>query len=86
MVLSQVEAQFKINGTVSEETKFSYLISQLEPKYVENIWDIVTSYSSTKYSEFKTTLLDLFKESESSGIKKIFNGIDLGNLEPSELL
>ena len=61
----QDEAQFKINGIVSEEIKFNYLVSQLEPKYVENIWDIVTSNSATKYSESKTTLLDLFKESES---------------------
>ena len=28
----QLEAQFKINEIVSEETKFNYLVSQLEPK------------------------------------------------------
>lgn len=82
----QVEAQFKISGIVSEETKFNYLVSQLEPKYVENIWDIVTSNSATKYSESKTRLLDLFKESESTRIKKLITGIDLGNLKPSQLL
>ena len=63
-------AQFNINGIVSEETKFSYLVSQLEPKYVENIWDIVTTNSVTRHSESKTTLLDLFKESVSIRIKK----------------
>ena len=47
----QVEAQFKISGIVSEETKFNYLVSQLEPKYVENIWDIVKKNSDIKYSE-----------------------------------
>ena len=45
----QVEAQFKINRIVSGETKFNYLVSQLEPKYVENNWYIVTSNSITKY-------------------------------------
>ena len=50
---------------VSEETKFNYLVSQSESKYVENIWDIVTSNSDTKYPESKTRPLDLFKESES---------------------
>ena len=68
----QVLAQFKINGIVSEETKFNYLASQLEPKYVENIWDIVTSNSSTKYSESKTRLLNLFKETESTRIKTYY--------------
>ncbi|UYV63627.1 hypothetical protein LAZ67_2005063, partial [Cordylochernes scorpioides] len=37
----QVEAQFKIGGFIQEDTKFNYLISQLEPKYIENIWDII---------------------------------------------
>ena len=67
----QGEVQFKINGIVSEEIKFKYLVSHLEPKYVENIWDIVTSNSATKYSESKTRLLDLFKESESTRIKNL---------------
>ena len=31
----QVEAQFKVNGIVSEKTKFKDFVSQLEPKYVE---------------------------------------------------
>ena len=53
----QVEVQFKINGIVSEETKFNYLVSQLEPKYVEDIWGMVASNSATKYLESKTMLI-----------------------------
>lgn len=82
----QVEAQFKINGIVSEDTKFNYLVSQLEPKFVENIWDIVMNESNAKYSESKTRLLDLFKESESTRIKRLITGIELGNMKPSQLL
>ena len=35
----QDEVQFKINRIVSEEIRFNYtdLVSQLEPKYFENI-------------------------------------------------
>ena len=58
----QDEAQFKLNVIISKEIKFNYLVSQLEPKYVENIWDIVASNSTTKYSKSKTRLLDLFKK------------------------
>ena len=65
-----------INEIVSQETKFNYLVSQLKPKY-----------SATKYSESKTWFLDLFKESESTRIKKKNTTvIDLGNLKPSQLL
>ncbi|GFU58656.1 transposon Ty3-G Gag-Pol polyprotein [Trichonephila clavipes] len=58
----QVEAQFQISRISLEETKFHYLVSQLEPKYVENIWDIVNSKSDTKYTDSKNRLLSLFKE------------------------
>ena len=64
--LFQDKAQIKINGIVSEKIKFYSLVSQLERKYVENIWYIVTSNSATKYLETKTRLLDLFKENEST--------------------
>ena len=59
----QDKEQFKINGIVSEEIKLNYLLSQLEIKYVENIWNIVTWNSATKNSESKRRLLLLFKES-----------------------
>lgn len=83
----QIEAQFEINSITSENTKFNYLVSQLEPKYVENIWDIVTDRTATtKYSLAKTRLLDVFKESESKRIKRLVTGIELGDLKPSQLL
>ncbi|GFS55036.1 uncharacterized protein TNCV_2441241 [Trichonephila clavipes] len=68
------------------KTKFHYLVSQLEPKYVENIWDIVNSKSDTKYTDSKNRLLSLFKESENLRIKRLLIGIELGDMKPSQLL
>ncbi|GBO26452.1 Transposon Ty3-I Gag-Pol polyprotein, partial [Araneus ventricosus] len=82
----QVEAQFKISGITAEETKFNYLISQLDPKFVENVWDIIRSDSQTKYTDSKTRLLNLFKESENARIQRLITDIDLGDLKPSQLL
>ncbi|UYV81082.1 hypothetical protein LAZ67_19002721, partial [Cordylochernes scorpioides] len=81
-----VEAQFKIGGIIQEDTKFNYFISQLEPKYIENIWDIINSKSDNKYSECKSRLLELFRESEGLRIKKLISGIELGDMKPSQLL
>ncbi|UYV65506.1 hypothetical protein LAZ67_3004543 [Cordylochernes scorpioides] len=67
----QVEAQFNINAITSEETEFNYLIAQLEPKYIENVWDIITLDSKFKYTESKTRLLNIFKDSESVRIKNL---------------
>ncbi|GBL83666.1 hypothetical protein AVEN_132597-1 [Araneus ventricosus] len=82
----QVDAQFKISGITAEETKFNYLISQLDPKFVENVWDIIRSNSQTKYTDSKTRLLNLFKESENARIQRLITGIDLDDLKPSQLL
>ncbi|GBN21598.1 Transposon Tf2-11 polyprotein [Araneus ventricosus] len=82
----QVEAQFKISGITAEETKFNYLISQLDPKFVENVWDIIRSDSQTKYTDSKTRLLNLFKESENARIQRLITGINLDDLKPSQLL
>ncbi|GBM34504.1 Transposon Ty3-G Gag-Pol polyprotein [Araneus ventricosus] len=82
----QVEAQFKIRGITAEETKFIYLITQLDPKFVENVWDIIRSDSQTKYTDSKTRLLNLFKESENARIQCLITGIDLDDLKPSQLL
>ncbi|UYV68723.1 hypothetical protein LAZ67_6000553 [Cordylochernes scorpioides] len=82
----QVEAQFLINNIKTENTKFNYLIAQLEPKYVENLWDIITSKEINKYSEAKERLLRIFKDGESKRIRKLLSGIELGDLKPSQLL
>ncbi|GFX13471.1 hypothetical protein TNCV_2192251 [Trichonephila clavipes] len=82
----QVEVQFQISRISLEETKFHYLVSQLESKYVENIWDIVNSKSDTKYTDSQNRLLNLFKESENLRMKRLLTGIELGDMKPSQLL
>lgn len=62
----QVEAQFKMSGITSEETRFNYLVAQLEPKYIETIWDIIKDSATEKYSKAKARLLGTFKESASN--------------------
>ncbi|XP_076660305.1 uncharacterized protein LOC143363625 [Halictus rubicundus] len=83
----QVEAQFEITGITVESTKFNYLVAQLEPKYVENIWDLVSDRTITdKYTAAKERLLSIFKESENKRIKRLVAGIELGDTKPSQLL
>ncbi|GFQ79449.1 transposon Tf2-6 polyprotein [Trichonephila clavata] len=82
----QVEAQFSIANINQDETKFNYLVAQLDPKFIENIWDIIQSDEKKKYSCAKSRLLSTFKESEEKSIKKLLTGISLGDMKPSQLL
>ena len=81
----QVEAQFSILKIVSEETRFNYLVAQLEPRYVEHIWDIVKENTGDKYSLAKARLLKNFQDSEEKQIKQLLTGLELGDQKPSEL-
>ncbi|GFQ67579.1 transposon Ty3-G Gag-Pol polyprotein [Trichonephila clavata] len=65
----QVEAQFSIANINQEETKFNFIVAQLDSKFIENIWDIIQSNEKNKYSCAKSRLLSTFKESEEKSIK-----------------
>ncbi|GBN50100.1 hypothetical protein AVEN_154697-1 [Araneus ventricosus] len=82
----QVEAQFQICKITSEDTKFNYLVAQLEPRFLENIWDIIKDPSVNKYSTAKERLLITFKESGNKKIKRLITGLELGDMIPSKLL
>ncbi|GFX77074.1 uncharacterized protein TNCV_1072741 [Trichonephila clavipes] len=82
----QVEALFSITNIKREETKFNYLVVQLDSKFIENIWDITQSDEKNKYSCAISRLLNTFKESEEKCIKKLLTGISLGDMKPSQLL
>lgn len=60
---------------------------QLKPKYLENIIDIISSDSLTKYSDLKTRLLNQFKESKNVQIIQLITGTELSSMKlPSILL
>lgn len=82
----QIEAQFKISGITKEDTMFNYIVSQMEPKYIDTIWDIITDKTENKYTLAKERLLNAFKESENKRIKRLFTGIEIGDMKPSHLL
>ncbi|GFV75979.1 hypothetical protein TNCV_1455761 [Trichonephila clavipes] len=82
----QVKAQFRICRITSEETMFSHLVAQLEPRVLEDIWDIVKDSNPNKYTATKERLLKIFVESENKKMKRLLTGIELGDMLPSQLL
>ncbi|GFV14699.1 uncharacterized protein TNCV_2586721 [Trichonephila clavipes] len=65
---------------------FSYLVAKLEPRVLEDIWDIVKDPNPNKYSATKGRLLNIFVESESKKIRRLLTRIELGDMLPSQLL
>ncbi|KAL4721668.1 hypothetical protein ACJJTC_018233 [Scirpophaga incertulas] len=83
----QIDAQFSIHKITNDTTKFNHLIAQIDPKLVENLWDIICDDTITnKYTRSKERLLTIFKDSENKRMKTLLTGIELGDLKPSQLL
>lgn len=82
----QVEAQFSISRVSSDDTKFNHLLAQLDPKYLEYIWDIISGDSAQKYTDAKERLLGIFKTSEEAKLHKLLNELERGDMRPSHLL
>ncbi|GFT84218.1 retrovirus-related Pol polyprotein from transposon 412 [Trichonephila clavipes] len=70
----QVEAQLKTCHITSKETMFCYLVTELEPKVLDDIWDILKDPKPNKYSAAKKRLLKIFVEIESKKVCSIRKG------------
>lgn len=60
-------------------------MAQLDLCVVDNI-NLVSSSDTNKYTKAEERLLTICSESEEQQIKKLVNGIELGDPRPSQLL
>lgn len=65
----QIGAQFKTNEISKEVTKCNYLVAQLKPKYVENIWYIISRDCLTKHSDSKA-VAEFLKKAKTLELNK----------------
>lgn len=83
----QLEAQFTISGITQDDTKFYTVVSAIEPDILNSVSDIVSQPPSTeKYKALKERLIEIHSESQESKIRKLLQGIELGDQRPSQLL
>jgi hypothetical protein len=83
---AQAEAQFTLAGITSEQTKFCYVISQLDQHYALAIEDIIVSPPKRNlYTALKTELVRRLSPSKEHRIRKLLILEELGNRKPSQL-
>lgn len=71
---------------LGEDQKYSYVLSTLEQRDIEQISDIILNPQPQKYTALKTRLLSIYEESESRQLQKLLSGVELGDYKPSQLL
>lgn len=84
---SQIESQFKVAGITSDETKFNYIVGNLEPTYATEVRDILTKPPATeKYDTLKKELIRRLSESQQQKTKRLLEHEELGDRKPSQFL
>lgn len=83
----QLESQFDACGITSEDTKYNYVLSSLEPEVAESISDLILNKpSAAPYTILKDRLINDFTASDSVRLKALLQDIELGDKKPSVLL
>lgn len=83
----QLESQFHLNGVTQDNTKFWYVVSQLEARYACAVEDIITNPPNTdKYATLKNELVKRLSTSLQFKLKQLLEHEEIGDRTPSSFL
>lgn len=84
---AQAEAQFILAGITQENTKYAYIVSNLEERVAHEVEDLITNQPAEEpYTTLKRELIKRLSVSEEQRIKQILLEEELGDRKPSQFL
>lgn len=84
---AQVENQFILSRITTDDTKFGYVVAQLDHQYALEVKDIITQPPATdKYLKLKTELIKRLTVSHQKRVKQLLTHEELGDRKPSQFL
>ncbi|GBN94032.1 hypothetical protein AVEN_84868-1 [Araneus ventricosus] len=87
LYFAQTEANFRIAGIVSEQTKFDTLVAALDPQTLTHVSDLLyTPPKDNPYTALKNRLLSEFEVSQNKKVRALLEDLDLRDRKPSLLL
>ena len=84
---AQLESQFSLASITVDDTKFHYVTSAIAPETLHVVRDLILNPpANNKYDTLKQRLIEHHAESEESKIRRLLQGIELGDQRPTQLL
>jgi hypothetical protein len=84
---AQADSQFFISNITNDETKFHYVISQLDTRYAAEVEYIISNPPATdKYITLRTKLVERLSASEEQRVRQLISDEELGERRPSQFL
>lgn len=87
MWLFLVDRSFSLAGIVNEDTKFSYVLTSLEPRVVHEVRDIVMRPpANAPCTELRKALINRLSASQEQKTRRLLENEEMGDSKPSQLL
>lgn len=84
---AQLEHQFVLSKITVDETKFSFLVANLDLPYAREVKDVITNPPATnKYEKMKSELIKRLSASQEKRVKQLLMHEELGDRRPSQFL
>lgn len=84
---AQIEGQFTIANISSDQTKFYYVVGQLEPQYAAEVKDVILNPpESGRYEKLKTELIKRLSASQERKLQQLLTHEELGDRKPSQFM
>ncbi|XP_071481992.1 uncharacterized protein [Diadema antillarum] len=84
---AQVEAQFVTRSITTQQTRFAYVISSLQPEIAQEVREFIISPPTTDaYDKVKAELIKRTTVSEQRRLHQLLTAEELGDRKPSQLL
>ena len=84
---AQLEAQFGLSRITEEQTKFAYVVANLQENMACEVEDIINSPPADRpYSTLKTSLIERVSHSEQKRVRQLILEEELGDRKPSQFL
>ena len=83
----QVEGQFATAGIAADSTKYNYVIGNLEPRYAQEVRNIISNPPiSGKYQKLKTELIHRLSTTQEEKLRQLLEHEEIGDRKPSQFL
>ena len=83
----KVETHFDLCRITSQKSRFQHVLADLDESVMLEVADVLSSPTAgSEYDTLKQTMIDRFGESNENRIRRVLDGLELGDRTPSALL
>lgn len=85
---AHIEAQFALSAITQDETKYNYVVSQIDSRLSRDVEDLITNPAplGQRYCWIKAEMIKRFSASEAQRVRQLISGEELGDRKPSVFL